>query len=176
MDAVTDNGPDLGQHRLADRRRNVPARVKRDNPADCPGFDFLLRRGIAGIETADMPHHAEALSRAGGAHDSLTIGNRGCHRLLDENVLPCPQGGDGGRGVLVPHGNDGDRLDIGILEKLLIVCVEARHMEAFAEFPQTHLVARAQCMQRGIGQLRQSVAMDLSETAETDDAKPDLVG
>ena len=66
-----------------------------------------------------MSHHQKAAPAPRGLHHGMAIFRREGQRLLDKDVLPGFQGGDGHGGVVFGRSGDRHRVDPGIGQHLL---------------------------------------------------------
>ena len=103
------------------------------------------------------------------------VGHRARHRLLEEDVLAGLKRGDGGLGVLVPHGHDRHGVDIGIGEQISVVGKGLFDAELLGQFAEPAFRARAERRQLEIGDADDRLAVNFSEPSEPDDANPQPV-
>jgi hypothetical protein len=80
---------------------------------------------------------------------------------------------NGGGGVLVPHGDDRDGVDLGISEHVAIVGVGLAHAELGGLLLQPVGTARAQRREFEARHADDGLAVDLAEPAQTDHADAD---
>ena len=92
-----------------------------------------------------------------------------------KTCLPACERRDRRLGVLVPHGDDRDGVDIRVGEQLAVVGIGLLHAELLGERGETAFGARAERGKLEIGDADDGVAMDLAEPAEPDDADPQPV-
>ena len=76
-------------------------------------------RGVA----AHVADHHLCARLVAGAGDRLGVGQGQGDRLLDEDVLAVPQGGDGGVGVVLVAGQDQDGVEVGAADQGAVVGV-----------------------------------------------------
>ena len=106
--------------------------------------------------------------RVGGGHDLAAIRDSRRHRLLEEDVLAGFERGDRGLGMLVPHGDDRHRVDLGIGEQVAIVGRRFLHAELGRHSLEPLRRARAERGKLEIRNADDRLAMDLAEPAESD--------
>ena len=102
--------------------------------------------------------------------DLLAVGDGAGHRLFEEDVLAGFERGDRRLGVLVPHGDDRDGVDLGVGEQLAVVGEGLLHAEFLGELGEPAFGARAERRKLEVRDADDRLAMDLAEPAEPDDA------
>ena len=140
----------------------------------CSALDRLLGHAVARVETADVADLQDPVGPCRRVDDRLTVRDRRRHRLLQEDVLACSERRERGRGVLVPHRHDRDRVDLGVGEQVVIVAVGLGDAELRRHRVEALRRARAQRGELEVRDADDRLAVDLAEPAEADhaDAQP----
>ena len=172
---IFDDGADLFEDGRGPGGGDVAARRERDDLADAAGVDRLLGHAVARVEADDVADEQDAPGAPARLDDLLRVGDRGGDGLFEEDVLAGLEGGDGGLGVLVPHGADGDGIDLRIGEHVVVVAVEFFDAEFFAKGGQAVLGAGAQGGELEVGDAGDGFGVDFAEPAEADDADAQFV-
>jgi hypothetical protein len=96
---------------------------KRENFTQAAALHLPLGGDKTRIEAAYMANHQIAPGRSRRIADALAIRDRTGHGLFEENMLAGSQRRQCGIGMLVPHGGDAHRIDVGVLQQLIIIGV-----------------------------------------------------
>jgi hypothetical protein len=168
VDGVADDRSDLVENLRRPGGRNIAPRTHAQDLADIAGGDFLLGHGVARVEAADVADHEMALGLGGGVANQPAIGHRMGHRLFQKHVLARVQRRQGRRGMLVPHGDDADRVDVGIGEQLVVIRIELGDPVFAAELLEPRGRAGAQGGQFERRNRRYGVAVNLAEPSQAD--------
>src|SRR5690606_8749078 len=170
VDGVADDRADLFEDGRGPGGGDVATRAQRHHLADAALVDRLFRHAVAGVEANDVTDEELALRGLRCRGDGLGVGDGRGDGLFEEHVLAGFERGDGRFSVLVPHGADGDGVDLGVGKHLVIVAIELLDAELLPEGGEALAGARAQRMKFETGNASDGLAVDFTEPSEADDA------